>query len=162
MICLQLQTRQTISIHAAQEGCDFQTSKSASVYSISIHAAQEGCDGRHTARLEAQNRISIHAAQEGCDGYRRRHGKCLNHFNPRSPRGLRRQNHDKRGGVFKFQSTQPKRAATRRWRRGKLDRGISIHAAQEGCDNRLFELFSANENISIHAAQEGCDNIRMA
>ena len=37
---------------------------------------------------------------------------------------------------------------------------ISIHAAQEGCD----ENQNANDHadkISIHAAQEGCDSIRI-
>ena len=35
--------------------------------SISIHAAQEGCDRKPTLDVDVAAEISIHAAQEGCD-----------------------------------------------------------------------------------------------
>ena len=57
----------------------------------------------------------------------------------------------------KFQSTQPKRAATGSGGSSVVPARISIHAAQEGCDPKE----SCNDEaakISIHAAQEGCDN----
>ena len=124
---------------------------------ISIHAAQEGCDIRaRTANRELLN-ISIHAAQEGCDR-KKQHNQpvplyfnprsprglrqmCIysavvtrGDFNPRSPRGLRLSASAYRNGSHKFQSTQPKRAATNQESVLILSIFISIHAAQEGCD----------------------------
>ena len=50
--------------------------------------------------------------------------------------------------VILFQSTQPKRAATELARHLKIDVYISIHAAQEGCDQRgeptLFDFIDFN------------------
>ena len=40
-----------------------------------------------------------------------------------------------------------------------LSVAISIHAAQEGCDEISKEFYRRAKNISIHAAQEGCDKI---
>ena len=124
--------------------------------------------------------ISIHAAQEGCDNnclHQNRH--LLKYFNPRSPRGLRLNIIIYRTAREQFQSTQPKRAATVDYNEITRYVDISIHAAQEGCDQAIwlaaqeliyfnprsprglrlvppehFEIFTA---ISIHAAQEGCD-----
>ena len=59
----------------------------------------------------------------------------LLYFNPRSPRGLRPSAYA--GGVIDF--------------------GISIHAAQEGCDECEYYNTGTSLSISIHAAQEGCD-----
>ena len=61
--------------------------------------------------------------------------------------------------MLKFQSTQPKRAATEYYRIRLPDGRISIHAAQEGCDSIFWRESTAALNISIHAAQEGCDFI---
>ena len=102
-----------ISIHAAQEGCDWAAMRQlqTSLF-ISIHAAQEGCDAE-AVLLPLPIFISIHAAQEGCD-FVLRAGRYngSKHFNPRSPRGLR----------------LPKTVCRRFYAM------ISIHAAQEGCD----------------------------
>ena len=101
--------------------------------------------------------ISIHAAQEGCDAkFYLKQITCL-HFNPRSPRGLRRGAGAYTTSSNTFQSTQPKRAATRglKYLAGALN--ISIHAAQEGCDFDPYQSRSVAHVISIHAAQEGCD-----
>ena len=81
----------TISIHAAQEGCDLVQLESKDKMRISIHAAQEGCDRNMLTRMNVyivfqstqpkraatfavtevrkEWNISIHAAQEGCDLY---------------------------------------------------------------------------------------------
>ena len=110
--------RNNISIHAAQEGCDCESFRHCQKPSglISIHAAQEGCDCvRHKDFRLVPCHISIHAAQEGCDcGFV---AVCSVIFQ-------------------KFQSTQPKRAATvcGLGPVQKVADGISIHAAQEGCD----------------------------
>ena len=81
-----------ISIHAAQEGCDYkgyyigpgtfqfqstQPKRAATTdlfsmlinRDISIHAAQEGCDKSAGWYVQKGIKISIHAAQEGCDFY---------------------------------------------------------------------------------------------
>ena len=123
-----------ISIHAAQEGCDhnfahlitlpkaFQSTqpKRAATkprciignhQNISIHAAQEGCD-RINIQKRMTHAISIHAAQEGCDMKRYKTIRMK----------------------LKFQSTQPKRAATLLSTASAAVSVISIHAAQEGCD----------------------------
>ena len=127
-----------ISIHAAQEGCDNKYFCHSSVHlSISIHAAQEGCDCGGENAVMHLFEISIHAAQEGCDDTLAGKRACRSNFNPRSPRGLRRKKgsrfncplnvisiHAAQEGcdrvatvkiiadVVRFQSTQPKRAAT--------------------------------------------------
>ena len=103
--------------------------------SISIHAAQEGCDWCSRKRNTVLSYISIHAAQEGCDPASGRRNINSAYFNPRSPRGLRQEDVTKftavknisihaaqegcdYGGIRReyvcnlFQSTQPKRAAT--------------------------------------------------
>ena len=101
----------TISIHAAQEGCDVQGQIFHQSNLISIHAAQEGCDKGLTVQDGAEVNfnprsprglrlgnlkilwgllnISIHAAQEGCDGQCSAFINQKEYFNPRSPRGLR-------------------------------------------------------------------------
>ena len=56
-------------------------------------------------------------------------------FNPRSPRGLR--------------LLCPEILSEKEY--------ISIHAAQEGCDGKIY-VDITDPNISIHAAQEGCDD----
>ena len=148
-----------ISIHAAQEGCDYprylylpsiflhfnprsprglrlrESQKDKEVQHISIHAAQEGCDGCNYDGVLAE-RISIHAAQEGCDFLLAIITPTFQpNFNPRSPRGLRLYGMITTSPSFsEFQSTQPKRAATTRAIIMQCSVAISIHAAQEGCD----------------------------
>ena len=39
------------------------------------------------------------------------------------------------------------------------EKSISIHAAQEGCDNGVKRYVTEVVGISIHAAQEGCDYV---
>ena len=85
---------------------------------ISIHAAQEGCDQQVPADADFDMAISIHAAQEGCDDDPSPAWNTSRYFNPRSPRGLRQAVVGFLGTEpRKFQSTQPKRAATDTWAR---------------------------------------------
>ena len=114
-----------------------------------------------TPRRMVQNRhgaISIHAPREGCDvQIGRRAQDDAKHFNPRTPRGVRRY------------LTATLDAQT----------SISIHAPREGCDESAcgcsrpggrfqsthpargatdFRLASDRAvYISIHAPREGCD-----
>ena len=169
-----------ISIHAAQEGCDqkrqrryagndyfnprsprglrrWLTAENVFARIISIHAAQEGCDF-DAAPFNIDYIISIHAAQEGCDGKCLKTCPLLKDFNPRSPRGLRLTAKRRHIKLRRFQSTQPKRAATIAIMAYMRHCHISIHAAQEGCDQQHYNELIASIRISIHAAQEGCDN----
>ena len=145
-----------ISIHAAQEGCDSTSGDTSEATPISIHAAQEGCDRQSLSmrwnlqvfqstqpkraatktgwHMDSLQLISIHAAQEGCDLVPSRPSKLFIYFNPRSPRGLRQVNTQLQRGKRIFQSTQPKRAATKPAVVLTAGIMISIHAAQEGCD----------------------------
>ena len=105
--------------------------------------------------------------------------RYFHYFNPRSPRGLRLHHFFAVTATFLFQSTQPKRAATvlnltlehpipfqsTQPKRAATScrsaclclNDISIHAAQEGCDE-IAPCLAPLILISIHAAQEGCDN----
>ena len=101
-------------------------------------------------------------------------------FNPRTPRGVRRDilRHNRK--LVQFQSTHPARGATLRdggstqhqhnfnprtprgVRREDVDNcpvntKISIHAPREGCDHGLKRKNLAGTIISIHAPREGCD-----
>ena len=102
--------------------------------------------------------ISIHAPREGCDGVDKPYNRHCGHFNPRTPRGVRRKTDEEYYTELEFQSTHPARGATtwllvldragtifqsthpargatrRRWWRGRTAPPISIHAPREGCD----------------------------
>ena len=97
---------------------------------ISIHAPRVGCDNSQVAG-HCRQEISIHAPRVGCDeglGWQCRHP---NHFNPRTPCGVRHQ----AGRV-----------------RDKCH-GISIHAPRVGCDFALppnpgpFEIFQSTHPV---------------
>ncbi len=145
-----------ISIHAPREGCDFAPRNDGGMWVISIHAPREGCDHRrypglhgeptfqstHPARgatitspyFPVDGAISIHAPREGCDTVGIMLPVGYEDFNPRTPRGVRREAHYD-------------------WSASYI---ISIHAPREGCD--LYVAFKYNiTEISIHAPREGCD-----
>ena len=127
--------------------------------SISIHAAQEGCDlqiypGLHRRRIyfnprsprglrftsydkEIENTIfqSTQPKRAATTLCRTDCTEGMN-FNPRSPRGLRRRAMINLASEKQFQSTQPKRAATAQDSFVTSYDKISIHAAQEGCDTK--------------------------
>ena len=148
---------ETISIHAAQEGCD----KMSDIFVLKI----VNFNPRSPRGLRLYGTLG-HAIlvlfqstqpKRAATNWRRHNGTAAVDFNPRSPRGLRPARKRAPARKFEFQSTQPKRAATTRRRRMADKVIISIHAAQEGCDNALERLQEQTEGISIHAAQEGCD-----
>ena len=147
-----------ISIHAAQEGCDIIGGVSVSDGSLfqSTQPKRAATIGVR-ADYDWKEKISIHAAQEGCDIQQKQGSGCYENFNPRSPRGLRLQLLYRNYDFYRFQSTQPKRAATGTSRLLGGLAAISIHAAQEGCDLRRPFGVGCIHGISIHAAQEGCD-----
>ena len=123
--------------------------------------------------------ISIHAPREGGDSSANRCRSCWIHFNPRPPRGGRRENanyiqgnseisiHAPREGgdegtplspsiYERFQSTPPARGATLKpWERMFLIK-ISIHAPREGGDV-VDDAPAMPPQISIHAPREGGD-----
>ena len=127
-------TDKTVSIHAAQAGCDkgkcitpsssslfqFTQPKRAATKSqpynrgilpVSIHAAQAGCDMDFCNPTEWEG-VSIHAAQAGCDDRARQLASQGDSFNSRSPSGLRQGDAAPISPGFY----------------------VSIHAAQAGCD----------------------------
>ena len=111
----------------------------------------------HVGQRPVQQAISIHAPREGCDAPPHGSKSARGHFNPRTPRGVRRY------------LTATLDAQT----------SISIHAPREGCDESAcgcsrpggrfqsthpargatdFRLASDRAvYISIHAPREGCD-----
>ena len=79
---------------------------------ISIHAAQEGCD----SALRTITSLFCYFNPRSPRGLRRirrlEYTQRLRNFNPRSPRGLRPKMVRSLSANIRFQSTQPKRAAT--------------------------------------------------
>ena len=130
-----------ISIHAPREGCDgfgtgdvsgwryFNPRTPRGVrldalrgllgsHLISIHAPREGCDEFLPYPFDSRGAISIHAPREGCDGRPFYHFRDLTNFNPRTPRGVRREAILTIGRCLI----------------------ISIHAPREGCDSRFLPV----------------------
>ena len=86
--------------------------------------------------------VSIHAAQAGCDLGMMTFPKVKAGFNSRSPSGLRRGVHKSKISKAIFQFTQPKRAATGAGSEQSGACGVSIHAAQAGCDLLFFSTIN--------------------
>ena len=108
-------------------------------FSISIHAPREG--GRLIRKVKGAGirLISIHAPREGGDSRPASPHSPRWHFNPRPPRGGRRQRDDRHGRHY----------------------AISIHAPREGGDSAQ-DRHGATIRISIHAPREGGRLRRMA
>ena len=68
--------------------------------SISIHAPLAGCDDSRKDFFFPFFAISIHAPLAGCDLLSRRSRKLRQHFNPRTPCGVRQQKRTKKCGTF--------------------------------------------------------------
>ena len=102
-----------ISIHAPREGCDpMLPNNTVGNEVISIHAPREGCDYQ-SASYGLSDSISIHAPREGCDLGRANLATAIrSNFNPRTPRGVRRNSGTATTSDRKFQSTHPARGAT--------------------------------------------------
>ena len=102
-----------ISIHAPREGGDPDFTNSSHSGQISIHAPREGGDAANDFQRGRQGLISIHAPREGGDKQGRPRLAQGRDFNPRPPRGGRRQGSN---SCFVNRSV------------------ISIHAPREGGD----------------------------
>ena len=127
-----------ISIHAAQEGCDWGWREFPTLPALFQSTQPKRAATARRPAFTAWQAISIHAAQEGCDFNSRLQKWKYSDFNPRSPRGLRQDIAQKNVDIIT----------------------ISIHAAQEGCDWATRNDDFVQLYISIHAAQEGCDRYR--
>ena len=149
---------------------------------ISIHAPREGCDLCLCRRLTSTITISIHAPREGCDVITKFRRSLERDFNPRTPRGVRREVLD--NGVVVHGNSNPRTPRGVRPRRKGLhwitDRFQSTHPAR-GATAGSWPTTSPNANfnprtprgvrrpgagrlhhqmpISIHAPREGCDGI---
>ena len=103
---------------------------------VSIHAAHEGGDVTKRSSLPTyadRQFQSTPPTRAATSGGRARRG-CDKRFNPRRPRGRRRQVSGTPSALPPFQSTPPTRAATRGRLRGRTRGLVSIHAAHEGGD----------------------------
>ena len=123
-----------ISIHAPREGCDRlspaypdwrrnfnpRTPRGVRPAALSQLGPQRVFQSTHPARgATAPDRggfraggISIHAPREGCDGQSDLTYHTRPHFNPRTPRGVRRPGVSPTQVRAEFQSTHPARGAT--------------------------------------------------
>ena len=81
-----------ISIHAPLTGCDGAKGNITRLIQISIHAPLTGCDSL-TIFLIVLTGISIHAPLTGCDPPIIYHLILSKDFNPRTPYGMRHNNH---------------------------------------------------------------------
>ena len=149
-----------------------------SKFDISIHAPLAGCD-KVPFFVLIYVRISIHAPLAGCDGGNTRDTNGQDHFNPRTPCGVRQNPSATSTGSRKFQSTHPLRGATQtpiavNWdyvnfnprtpcgvRRGGLTARPCSCEFQSTHPLRGATNFAPNVNarviISIHAPLAGCD-----
>ena len=171
--------RHRISIHAPLAGCDhYEVCHARKTWWISIHAPLAGCDAFFTGAV-SRDGISIHAPLAGCDprsclrisgtqhfnprtpyGVRRAPRSacsCLRHFNPRTPCGVRRQCSGRLHGHRHFNPRTP--CGVRRPAGSAVIEGIviSIHAPLAGCDLDHDGGKRTSRNISIHAPLAGCD-----
>ena len=145
---------------------------------ISIHAPLAGCDVNHVALIRAY-RISIHAPLAGCDKWLRQSESPREHFNPRTPCGVRLailssftlpddiSIHAPLAGcdppygygivrLNKFQSTHPLRGATPESTPPPIDKAFqSTHPLRGATSIRIIQ--QAISRISIHAPLAGCD-----
>ena len=105
---------------------------------ISIHAPREGSDLRPPPSRR-KCAISIHAPREGSDKAGSGGSPDIEDFNPRSPRGERRERHYSLNANDGFQSTLPARGATKVSDNKVLCNAISIHAPREGSDSGVLD-----------------------
>ena len=168
-----------ISIHAPLAGCDPPSAFEVVEVRISIHAPLAGCDDADDGYFSDTVEISIHAPLAGCDGHLRPVRASVDHFNPRTPCGVRprrtstpcgvsrfQSTHPLRGATLDdshynstsaFQSTHPLRGATYAYYANGNSKVISIHAPLAGCDWQTVSTHRTN-GISIHAPLAGCDS----
>ena len=168
-----------ISIHAPLAGCDPPSAFEVVEVRISIHAPLAGCDDADDGYFSDTVEISIHAPLAGCDGHLRPVRASVDHFNPRTPCGVRprrtstpcgvsrfQSTHPLRGATLDdshynstsaFQSTHPLRGATRR-RIGGVGRQMHFNPRTPcGVRRGAYVDYDAVWFISIHAPLAGCD-----
>ena len=100
--------------------------------------------------------ISIHAPRGGSDSAVTDMAPRSPNFNPRSPRGERREAYRKTVADAIFQSTLPAGGATGRPDKNSVRRAISIHAPRGGSDWTTM-CRRCSRFISIHAPRGGSD-----
>ena len=115
---------------------------------ISIHAPREGCD-QDIHPLLRDMYISIHAPREGCDVITKFRRSLERDFNPRTPRGVRREVLD--NGVVVHGNSNPRTPRGVRPRRKGLhwitDRFQSTHPAR-GATAGSWPTTSPNANFN--------------
>ena len=133
-LTVHLNQHTKVSIHAAQAGCD-QRAKKVLTLSICFNSrSPSGLRQRDGLLQPHRVGVSIHAAQAGCDPMGKTQQQWSISFNSRSPSGLRHSLSVLMTLSFRFQFTQPKRAATDGLNASTVIVDVSIHAAQAGCD----------------------------
>ena len=101
-----------ISIHAPREGCDFAPRNDGGMWVISIHAPREGCDCQNQGSSSRMDYFNPRTPR----GVRRQRVCTISmgnrNFNPRTPRGVRHGGDCLNINDKLFQSTHPARGAT--------------------------------------------------
>ena len=117
----------------------FDTSEPQCADIVSIHAPRVGRDV-YSLTIYPTYIVSIHAPRVGRDAWPKdcNHAMC---FNPRAPRGARRQLRGNRVRTSAFQSTRPAWGATDVTRAMAAVANVSIHAPRVGRD--MFSVSSA-------------------
>ena len=155
-----------ISIHAPHAGCDIRRQGRKERPCISIHAPHAGCDSLFLSFLFVPVTFQSTHPMRGATGDRARQALPSSYFNPRTPCGVRLDNHlpdyscqvisihaphagcdmpesPAERETAEFQSTHPMRGATLRRLRGHDRPSISIHAPHAGCDLGALKASSA-------------------
>ena len=124
-----------ISIHVPREGHDFDIETTNIAGIISIHVPREGHDSNYITKTATQTYFNPRAPR----GARREAAascRTARNFNPRAPRGARPEDDVWAYLGEQFQSTCPARGTTPCWLWGSRTKDISIHVPREGHDLR--------------------------
>ena len=141
-------------------GCDAQKPKTSTITgNISIHAPIVGCDVQPYKITDVGVQISIHAPIVGCDLTDRDYVISVTDFNPRTHRGVRRQNRIRPYRRDKFQSTHPSWGATVRLKILPFRLNHFNPRTHRGVRHRKMTETQAKMMISIHAPIVGCDRL---
>ena len=107
-----LYRRRCVSIHAPRVGRDGDRDLFSSSHFVSIHAPRVGRDDGQLSVESGQLKFQSTRPAWGATSPRRRRWDRCNSFNPRAPRGARREGVRLRGFSNLFQSTRPAWGAT--------------------------------------------------
>ena len=107
-----LYRRRCVSIHAPRVGRDGDRDLFSSSHIVSIHAPRVGRDDGQLSVESGQLKFQSTRPAWGATSPRRRRWDRCNSFNPRAPRGARREGVRLRGFSNLFQSTRPAWGAT--------------------------------------------------